>query len=100
VANYCEGLIVYTFGTGFSPIVRSLATFLVESHHANKTSDIGRLYALISVMEGIGSLLAGPGMAWAFRIGMSLGQGWLGLPFGFAAILFALISVVVFSIKV
>ncbi|TVY88574.1 Efflux pump, partial [Lachnellula willkommii] len=58
------GLIVYTLGTGFAPIVRSLVTSLVESHHASKTSDIGRLYALIGVMEGIGNLVAGPGMAW------------------------------------
>jgi hypothetical protein len=98
--NYSKGLIVYTLGTGFTPIVRSLVTFLVESHHASKTSDIARLYALISVMEGIGSLVAGPGMAWAFRLGMSLGQRWLGLPFGFATVLFALISVIVFSTRV
>ncbi|KAI0124981.1 major facilitator superfamily domain-containing protein [Xylariales sp. AK1849] len=94
------GLILFTLGTGFAPIVRSLVTSLVESHDASSTSDIGRLYALISVLEGIGSLVAAPGMAWAFRFGMSLGQEWLGLPFGFAAILFALVSIIVFSIKV
>lgn len=79
--------------------MRSLVTFLVESHHANKTSDIGRLYALISVMEGIGSLVAGPGMAWAFRLGMGWGHTWLGLPFGFAAFLFALVAILVFSVR-
>jgi len=63
------------------------------------TNDIGRLYALISVMEGIGSLVAGPGMAWAFRLGMGWGKSWLGLPFGLASFLFALVSVVVFRIK-
>lgn len=51
-------------------------------------------------MEGIGNLVAGPGMSWAFRIGLSLGKGWLGLPFGFAAILFAVISGIVFSIRI
>lgn len=51
-------------------------------------------------MEGIGSLVAGPSMAWAFRIGISLGQNWLGLPFALAAILFAVILPVVFTIKV
>ncbi|TGJ78963.1 hypothetical protein E0Z10_g9802 [Xylaria hypoxylon] len=94
------GLVVYTLGTGFPPIIRSLVTFLVDSHHESQTSDIARLYALISVLEGIGSLLAGPGMAWAFRWGISLGEFWLGLPYGFAAILFALALVTVFSIKV
>ncbi|KAI1846331.1 hypothetical protein JX266_007536 [Neoarthrinium moseri] len=94
------GLIVYTLGTGFPPVARSLVTYLVESHHESRTSDIGRLYALISVMEGVGTLLAGPGMAWAFRWGMSLGPAWLGIPFGFSSILFALIAVIVFRVKV
>ena len=94
------GLIVYTLGTGFGPVVRSLITSLVESHHASKTSDVGRLYAVIAVIEGIGSLVAGPGMAAAFRIGMKLGTGWLGLPFLVAAILFGGIAIVVFGIRV
>ncbi|KAG9240674.1 major facilitator superfamily domain-containing protein [Calycina marina] len=91
------GLIVFILGMGFVPIVRSLVTYLVECHHA---SDIGRLYALISVMEGLGSLVAGPGMAWAFRLGMSMGEWWLGLPFGFATLLFLAVSIVVFSIRI
>lgn len=74
-------------------------TFLVDSHHESQTSDIARLYALISIMEGIGSLVAGPGMAWAFRWGISLGTVWLGLPYGFATLLFALALVTVFSIR-
>jgi hypothetical protein len=94
------GLIVYTLGTGFQPVVRSLITHLVESHHASNKSDIGRLYALISVIEGLGSLIAGPGMAWAFRLGINLGEGWLGLPFALGAVLFAVISSIVFTINV
>ncbi|KAI1304371.1 major facilitator superfamily domain-containing protein [Xylaria venustula] len=94
------GLVVYTLGTGFPPIIRSLVTFLVESHHESQTSDIARLYALISILEGLGSLVAGPGMAWAFRWGISLGDVWLGLPYGFATILFALALVTVFSVRV
>ncbi|SCV28780.1 uncharacterized protein FFB14_01998 [Fusarium fujikuroi] len=94
------GLVICTLGSGFAPTMRSLATSLVESRHPNATSDIGRLYALISVAEGIGSLVAGPGMALAFRMGMSWGQAWLGLPFGFAAFLFALVSTIVFTVKI
>ena len=33
--NSFPGLIVYTLGTGFSPIARSLVTFLVETHHVD-----------------------------------------------------------------
>lgn len=94
------GLVISTLGSGFAPTMRSLATSLVESRHPNATSDIGRLYALISVAEGIGSLVAGPGMALAFRMGMSWGQAWLGLPFGFAAFLFALVSTIVFTVTI
>ncbi len=98
--RYRRGLILLTLGMGFPPIARSLATSLVESKHADGSSDIGRLYSLISVMEGIGSLVAAPGMALAFRWGISLGDEWLGAPFGLAALLFAFVSVIVFRIKV
>ncbi|KAF4343720.1 major facilitator superfamily transporter [Fusarium beomiforme] len=94
------GLVISTLGSGFAPTMRSLTTSLVESRHPNATSDIGRLYALISVAEGTGSLVAGPGMALAFRLGMSWGQVWLGLPFGLAALLFAFVSIILFSVKV
>ncbi|EPE26904.1 MFS general substrate transporter [Glarea lozoyensis ATCC 20868] len=94
------GLVIYTLGTGFVPVVRSLITSLAESHHASKTSDVGRLYAIIGVMESIGSLLAGPGMAIAFRLGMKIGQAWLGLPFLVASALFGSVAGVVFWVKV
>lgn len=96
-AKQSQGLIVFILGMGFVPVVRSLVTYRVESHNPR---DIGRLYAIISVMEGLGSLVAGPGMAWAFRLGMSLGEWWLGLPFGFAALLFFMVSIVLFSIRI
>jgi hypothetical protein len=80
--------------------MRSVVTFIVQSRQGNQTKDIGRLYALVSVVEGIGSLLAGPGVAFTFRYGMSLGQNWLGLPFGLAFVLFTLVSMVVFAIRV
>ncbi|KAH9900452.1 major facilitator superfamily domain-containing protein [Xylariomycetidae sp. FL2044] len=94
------GVIILTFGSGFAPVLRSIVTSLVESRNTDDVNDIGRLYAVISTMEGIGSLIAAPGMAWALRLGMSLGPEWTGLPFGFAALLFALVSVFVFRVKV
>ncbi|ETS80881.1 hypothetical protein PFICI_08410 [Pestalotiopsis fici W106-1] len=95
------GVVLFTFGSGFAPSVRSLVTSLVEQHDVDgSSSDVGRLYALISAMEGIGSLVAAPGMAWAFRYGMSLGEEWLGLPFGLATALFALVLIIVFSVRI
>jgi hypothetical protein len=76
-----------------------MITTVVESHHASKTNDIGRLYALISVMEGLGSLIAGPGIAWIFSLGLGLERSWVGLPFATAAVLFAIVSQVVFFVK-
>lgn len=75
-------------------------TSIVESCSTDDTtSDIARLYALISLAEGIGSLVAALGMSWTLRVGLSLGREWLGLPFGLAAILFTLVVVVVFGIN-
>lgn len=72
----------------------------MESHTDSQTSDVGRLYALVSLAQGIGALIAGPGMAWAFRAGLKLGKTWLGLPFGIAAIILFLISPIVFMLRV
>lgn len=95
------GLVIYTLGTGFPPIVRSLVTSVVKSHHASTTSDIARLYTTIAVVEGIGSLVTGPAMAFTFRAGMSLGGGaWLGIPFLVITLLFGSTAVVMFWIKV
>ena len=95
-----EGVIVFTLGSGFPPAARSLATFLVETHEDSSASDIGRLYAVISTMEGIGSLVAAPGMAWMFQLGMSWGKAWYGLPFGLATALLGLVSIIVVRIRV
>lgn len=89
-----------TLGAGFPPVMRSLTTSLVELQNDGHASDIGRLYALIGIMEGIGNLVAGPGLAWAFNLGMSWGKAWLGLPYALATALFACICVIVFSVRI
>lgn len=38
-------------------------------------------------------------MALAFRVGMSWGKVWLGLPFGFSDLLLVLVSIIVFSVE-
>jgi hypothetical protein len=93
------GLILYTLGTGFPLVVRSIITTLVVTNQTSTTSDTGRLYAVISVMEGLGTLVAGPTMALAFRWGLRLGENWLGLPFAVATGLFVGIAPVVFVIR-
>jgi hypothetical protein len=39
-------------------------------------------------------------MAYALRVGISLGPAWLGLPFALAGSLFALVSLVLFTVKI
>ncbi len=48
------GFMVWTLGTGFTSLTRSIITTLVDQQH------IGRLYAAIAVVETIGALAAGP----------------------------------------
>lgn len=69
------GLLLYTLGTGFNTFARSLVSVLVEP------TMIGTLYTMISVMDTLGSLSAGPLVAEAFKWGMHLGGVWHGLPY-------------------
>lgn len=69
------GLFIYTLGTGFSAVCRSLITTLVVKDH------VARLYAAISIVEKIGDFILAPGLAWLFKAGLKLGGVWLGLPF-------------------
>jgi len=83
------GLIVFTLGHGFSPLVRSTLTTLIDQQH------IARLYSLITIVDTLGGIAAGPVLPWLFSIGLKLrgkegGGGeetWLALPyFGSAAV--------------
>lgn len=84
------GLVVLTLGMGLPPAARSLVTSLVERSTTEGSSKIGLLYAIISVMEGVGSLLGAVLLTGSLRIGFRLGGAWLGLPFIVCTGLFAL----------
>lgn len=60
------GLIVFTFGTGFSALCRSLITALVDEQH------VARLYSIIAVVETIGSLIMAPMLAGLYAWGLRL----------------------------
>lgn len=98
-ANGSTGVIVSTLGAGFTPVLRSVTTSIVELQQTSQTSTIGRLYALIGIMEGLGNLAGGPSMAWAFVTGMGWGSAWLGLPFALATLLFVIVSLVLIRIQ-
>jgi MFS family permease len=69
------GLSVWTLGTGFSSLTRSLITTLVDQQH------VGRLYAVIAVVETVGGLIAGPTLAALYALGLKWKGGWVGLPY-------------------
>ncbi|KAF5861515.1 hypothetical protein ETB97_012841 [Aspergillus alliaceus] len=88
------GTCVFACGWGFYSTLRTVATALVEPTH------IGVLNTTLAVAQGIGSMVAGPIMASAFRRGLVLGNFWVGLPFMVAAALFFGASCLTHSIRV
>ncbi|KAI9647841.1 hypothetical protein NHQ30_004229 [Ciborinia camelliae] len=90
------GLIIYTLGTGFVSLVRSLITGLVDQKH------VARIFALIAVVETSSALVAGPVVAGLFELGLrwrSDWVGWLGLPFVGLAVVCVVGSVGVWSVR-
>jgi hypothetical protein len=51
------GLVIYTLGLGFENFCRSLITTLVDQQH------VVRLYAVMSVIDTLGSSITAPGLA-------------------------------------
>ncbi|ATZ53218.1 hypothetical protein BCIN_09g00960 [Botrytis cinerea B05.10] len=90
------GLIIYTLGTGFVSLVRSLITGLVDQQH------VARIFAMIAVVETSSALLAGPAVAGLYELGLvwrGEWTGWLGLPFVGLAVVCGVGSVGVWGVK-
>ncbi|KAH6646789.1 major facilitator superfamily domain-containing protein [Truncatella angustata] len=76
------GIILMACGAGFSVLARSIISSLVAKER------VGLLYTVISVIESIGSIAAGPLLLQFFNLGLFWGGVWIGLPFIIAAILY------------
>ncbi|KAL8351422.1 hypothetical protein RB601_000556 [Gaeumannomyces tritici] len=76
-------LVIFSFGYGFAPFIRSLLNALVEQRH------LAMLNSCISFLEMCGTLVAAPGLSAALGLGVRLGGPWVGLPFMLAALGFA-----------
>ncbi|KAF7951967.1 uncharacterized protein EAE97_001464 [Botrytis byssoidea] len=90
------GLIIYTLGTGFVSLVRSLITRLVDQKH------VARIFAMIAVVETSSALLTGPAVAGLYELGLvwrGEWTGWLGLPFVGLAVVCGVGSVGVWGVK-
>jgi hypothetical protein len=84
IVAVAAGTVVVTLGAGLGPSCRALITTFVDAQHTS------RLYTLIGIVEVVGAMYSGPGLAWFFTIGMQLGGLWLGLPYLWLAALCAL----------
>ncbi|MCJ1351939.1 MAG: hypothetical protein MMC33_001923 [Icmadophila ericetorum] len=87
------GLFIYALGSGFSAVVRSLVTQTV------KPDEIGRLSAVISIVDTIGAIFSGPFLAATYRWGLSLGGPWIGMPFLTTGGLFVITLVAVLIVR-
>lgn len=78
------GQIILSIGSSFLVTTRSLATALVLPDH------VGTLYSVIAIAQSVGVLVAGPLFVNLFRLGMHLGNAWMGLPFLQASLFFVM----------
>jgi hypothetical protein len=91
------GLLVFNMGTGYNAAMRSVAIHVVGGQ---ASPDIGRLFAVIAIVESVGVMVAGPLLAEFFEWGIELGEPWIGLPFIASAGVFGVISLVTFIVSV
>lgn len=83
------GLVFLSLGSGFMTASRSLVTSLVVPDH------VGTLYSAIGVSCSVGTFIAGPLFAYLFKLGMHLGNAWMGMPFLQASLFYLAATVAV-----
>lgn len=88
------GLVILSLGSTFMITTRSLVTSLVSPNQ------VGTLYSAIGVSQAIGIFVAGPLFAYLFRLGMHLGDAWMGMPFLQAALFFVVATVAVWRVRI
>ena len=93
LTNRGLGVVIYALGNGFNAVVRSLVTQIVEP------DQIGRLSAVISLVDTVGAILSGPFLAATYRWGLALGGPWIGMPFLTTGGLFVLTLVAVLMVR-
>ncbi|KAF5026536.1 hypothetical protein F66182_1396 [Fusarium sp. NRRL 66182] len=87
------GLFITTFGAADSPLARATVTHYVQPEYTS------RLYALIGMIEVVGSFIGGPALAWFFDQGLKRKGLWIGLPWFYVAFLCCLAWLALFFVK-
>ncbi|KAM0240581.1 hypothetical protein ACHAPO_002482 [Fusarium lateritium] len=81
VVMFFFGLFIETFGAATGPLARATVTHYVQPEYT------ARLYALIGMIEVVGSFIAGPVLAWCFDQGLKRKGIWIGLPWFYISFL-------------
>ncbi|CAG9954146.1 unnamed protein product [Clonostachys rosea f. rosea IK726] len=84
IVMFIMALFISVFGGADSPLARATVSHYVDASH------ISRLYALLSMVEVLGSFLGGPITAWFFKKGLEWKGIWSGLPWFYISLLCAL----------
>lgn len=88
------GLVVLALGSGCSSLTRSLMGLYVDPAHRS------RVFGLVGMVEVVGAAYTQPMLAGLFSLGMSLGGGWIGLPYYSVALIVALITGLLLFVRV
>ena len=88
------GLVILSLGSAFTITARSLVTSLVPPDH------VGTLYSAIGISQAVGMFVAGPLFAYLFKLGMHLGNAWMGMPFLQAALFYLVATVAVWRVRI
>lgn len=84
---------VISFSIGVEPAMRSLLIATARN------SGSGALFSTLQVMLSMGIIIAGPIIAASFRLGLHMGQEWLGLPLLLSSIVMAPTATLLFALK-
>ncbi|KAG5302105.1 MFS multidrug transporter [Histoplasma ohiense] len=93
IATMIAGLVIYTLGSGLGSLNASMVATYVEPKH------MARLYSVVSVVSMFGVFVGSPLLAGLFSLGLKMGKGWIGLPYFGITLLYGLIFVVVWFIR-
>lgn len=86
---FIMGCCIATVGMGASALIRSFLSTLV------KQDEVGRLFAVMSLIWTAAMLVASPVVAKSFAVGVSNGGTWSGLPFLLSDLLFAVATLAI-----
>jgi MFS-type transporter involved in bile tolerance (Atg22 family) len=93
IVMFFLGLFIGTFGAADSPLARATVTHYVQPEFT------ARLYALITIIQVVGSFIGGPVLAWFFDQGLKRKGIWMGLPWFYVSFLCSLAWIALFFVK-